>query len=139
MLAGTWYSSYQAEMKAIKKTLLIIQTEESPKKVPIVSDYQSDLHCIANLQPAIPPKSADKTNILNSRAALHDEGWQITITWCPSHSGVVGNEMADEQARKGAEANQEYVRHHYDSAKANIRYAIRGGKYPMKKFSRCMA
>ena len=39
--AGTWCSSIQAEMKAVKKTFQIIQTEESPKKVCIVRDSQS--------------------------------------------------------------------------------------------------
>ena len=36
--------------------------------------------------------------------------------------------MADEQARKGTAANQEGVRHHYDSAKATIRRITRGGE-----------
>ena len=34
MLASTWCSSFPAEVKAIKKALQIIQTEESPKKSP---------------------------------------------------------------------------------------------------------
>ena len=47
---------------------------------------------MANLQPVISPKSADKRDILNLLAALHDEGHRITFTWCPSHCRVVGNE-----------------------------------------------
>ena len=113
-LTGTRCSSFQAEMKAIKKALQIIQTERSPQKVRIMSDSQSVLLRIANLQPAIPFKSADESDILSLLAALHDEGHQITFTCCPSHCGVVGNEMADEQAQKGAAANQEDVHHNYD-------------------------
>ena len=74
ILAGTWSSSFQAEMKAIKKALQIIRTEESPQKVRIVSDSQSVLVRIANLQPTILPKSADESVFLNFLAALHDEG-----------------------------------------------------------------
>ena len=94
--AGTWCAPLQAVMKAIKKALQVIQTEESHQKVRIVSDSQSDLLRNANLQPAIPLKSSDGSDILN----LHDDWHQITITWCPSHCRVVGNEMADEQAQK---------------------------------------
>ena len=93
---GTWFSSFQAEMKAIQNTLQIIQTEESPQKVRIVSDSQSVLLRIANLQPAINIKSANESDILN---LLADKGHQMTFTWCPGHCGEVGNEMADEQAR----------------------------------------
>ena len=100
----------------------IIQTEESPKKVRIVSDSQSVLLHIANLQPAIPLMSVDKSDILISLVALHDEWHQIAFTWCPSHCGVVGNEIADKQVRKGAAANQEGVQHQYNSAKPAIRH-----------------
>ena len=77
----------------------------------------------------MPLKSTDESDILNLIVALHDEGHQITFTWCPSHSGVVGNEMADEQALKGAAANQG-VRYNYDSVKGTIRCATRGGNLP---------
>ena len=95
-------------MKAIKTALQIIQTEESPQKILIVSNSQSVLLCIANLQPVISRKSADERDVLNLLAALHDEGQQITITWCPNHCSVVGNEMADEQAQKGTAAYQDF-------------------------------
>ena len=106
--AGTKCTSLQAEMKAMKKALQIIQTEVTPES-PNISDTQSDLPCFANLQPAIPIKSADESGILNLLAALHEEGHQISLTWCPSHCGVVGNEMADKQAQNGAAANQEDI------------------------------
>ena len=107
MPASTSYTSFHAEMKAINKALLVIQTEESPQKVRIVSDNQAILTRIANLQTAISTKVADVCDILDLLAALNDELHQITFTWRPSHWVVVGNEMADDQARKGADANQE--------------------------------
>ena len=89
--SGTWRWSFQAKMKAIKKALQIIQTEEYPQKVRTVSDSQSVLLRIVNLQPAITLKSTDESDILNLHATLQEEGHQITFTWCPSHCGVVGN------------------------------------------------
>ena len=96
--ARTRYSYFQAEMMVIKKALQIIQTEESPQKVRIINANKTVLLRIANLQPAIPLKSADESDSLSLLVALHDEGHQITLTWCPSYCRVVGNEMADEQA-----------------------------------------
>ena len=114
-------------MKAIKKALHIIDTEESPQKVRIDSDSESVMQRIANLRPAIPFKSADKSDILHLNAALHDEGHRKTFTWCICHCGVVWNEMADGQSRYRDAANQEDVRHNYDTEKATIRRATRGG------------
>ena len=105
ILAGTWCSSFLVGMKAIKKVLQIFQTEELPKKVQIVCDSQSVLLCITSLQPAMPFKSAEESDILSSLVALHDEGYQITFTRCPNHYWVVGNEMTNEQAQKANAAN----------------------------------
>ena len=135
---GTWYSSIQAEIKAIKKALQIIQTEESPQTVRIVIVSQSVLLRIANLQPEMPLKSADESVILDLLAAIHDEGYQITFTWCPSHFGVVGNKMADERTIKGAADSQEDV-----DTTTTLRMPPPGvlleGKISMKEFAGCMA
>ena len=133
--AGTGCSSFQAKMKAIKKALQIIQTEESPQKVRIISDCQSVLLRIANLQPEIPLISADESDILCLLTVLHDEVHQITFLWRPSHCGVVGNEMADEQARKGAACNQEDVR----LCEGHHKTCYQRKKSPMKEFAVCMA
>ena len=73
---GTWCSSFQAEMKAIKKALQIIHTEESPQKVQMVSNSQSVLLRIANLQPTLSLKSADESDIINLHAALDEDDQQ---------------------------------------------------------------
>ena len=81
--AGIWCAPIQAENKLIKTALQITQTEESHQKVPIVGDSESVLLHIANLQPAIPLRSADESDILSVFATLHNGGHQITFTWCP--------------------------------------------------------
>ena len=92
--AGTWCSSIQAEMKAIKKALHIIQAEESPPESP--NSQRQPISPATYRKPPTPFKSADESDILNILAVLHDEGHQITFTWCPSHCGDLGHEMADE-------------------------------------------
>ena len=82
--ASTWCSSCQAKMGAMKKTLPTIQTEESLQKDWIVNNSQSVQQYIANLRPAITPKSIDESDILSLLAALHDEAQRITFTWCGS-------------------------------------------------------
>ena len=79
-------------------------------------------------------KSSDEGDILSLLAALNYEGHLMTFT-----CGVVWNEMVDEQASKGAAANQESFHRNYASMKAMIRRATRGGKYPMNEFAECMA
>ena len=85
--AGTWCSSFQAEMKAMKKALLIIETDESPKEVRIVSDRQPVLLRLASIQPAIPLMSAVECDNLGLLAALHDDGHQMTFTWVQATAG----------------------------------------------------
>ena len=51
----------------------------------------------------------------------------MTFTWCSGHCGITGNKLADVQAKKGADADQTDVDHHYTTAKAMIRRATRGG------------
>ena len=138
--AGTWCLSIQAEMKAVKKALQITQIKESHKKDQIVCGGQSTLLRIANLQPAISLRSAVESDILNTLAALHDEEYRINFTWNTSNCGVMGNEIADEQTQKGAEANLEGVRHHYDSGRPPSGVLPEGGGgYLMKEFVGCLA
>ena len=134
---GTWCSSYQADMKAIKKALHIIHTEESHQKFGIVSDSQSFLFRIANLQPAIPLKSAGESDILSLLTALHYEGHQITFTWCPSHCEIVRNKMADEQARKSCRQSRCSTLLRF--CKGHHQACCQRGKFPMMQFAGCMA
>ena len=79
--------------------MVLVHSSQNESNQKSFSDYP-DLPLIINFQPAIPRKSAEESDIQNLLAALHEEGQQITFTWCPSHCWVMGNEMADEQALK---------------------------------------
>ena len=108
----------------------------SPLNVRIVSYKPISPATHHKPPPVIPTKSADESDILNLLATFHDEGHQIAFTCCPSDCGVEGNEMADEQVRKGAAANQKDVRHNYESEKATIRHATRWGEVSHERICR---
>ena len=66
-----------------------------------------------------------KTRFSTFLSCLKREGGHLTVTWCPSHSGVRGNELADVAAIEWTTVEEEGKSHHYDSAKAVIRQAIK--------------
>ena len=52
--------------------------------------------------------------ILRKQEWLHcrrqrDLGRELNLVWVPGHCGLVGNEMADAMARRGAEGDQDRV------------------------------
>ena len=55
-----------------------------------------------------------KTRFL-TLASLSDGGCHLTFTWCSSHSGIRGNELAEVADKEGTIVEQEGVSHHYDS------------------------
>jgi hypothetical protein len=42
---------------------------------------------------------------IKTACAFLETGWQISTVWTPSHSDILGNELADKMAKKGAENN----------------------------------
>ena len=124
---GKWCSSYQAEIKAVVKALQVIQAEVHVQEARIVSDSQSILLRIQATHPSQPCNDRDEHTVLKTLSMLTARSCQVTFTWCPGHCGITGNELADAQAKKGADADQAVVDHHYTTAKAMIRRATRGG------------
>ena len=51
---------------------------------------------------------------------------QVTFKWCPGHCGITGNELANAQAKTGADAGQTDVDHHYTTVKAMIHRTTKG-------------
>ena len=54
--------------------------------------------------------------ILQHLSALRRNGTDLTITWCPSHCGVRGNEEADGEAARESTDEQEGIAWTYDTA-----------------------
>ena len=83
----------------------------------IISDSMSTLQQIQNLHPSQKAAMCDEDDILDALISHTERECHLTVTWCPSHSGVGSNELADEVAEEGTTVEQEGVSHHYDSAK----------------------
>ncbi|CAL1267436.1 unnamed protein product [Larinioides sclopetarius] len=86
-------SVFQAEMVALIEAMRWL-SQESLVKCTIHTDSQSSLKALAALQ----PNSPIAREILNISNTLTTE---VTISWVKGHSGVLGNEIADQLARQG--------------------------------------
>ncbi|CAI9724992.1 RNA-directed DNA polymerase from mobile element jockey [Octopus vulgaris] len=122
---GKWCSSFQSELKATKKALQEVLTEEGVSRVRIVSDSLSTLQKIKAAHPSLPTKTEDECEILILLLNLSDNGCQITFAWRPRHCGIPGNDLADEKAKAGTEWDQSTAHHHYDAVKAAIHRALK--------------
>ena len=76
-----------------------------------------------NLHPSQQVAKSDENEILDALATLTNRGCHLTFSWCPSHSGIRCNELADVAAKEGSTVEQEGVSRHYYSTKAAIRQA----------------
>ena len=100
-------SVYQAELFALAKA-----TEDAIKhkrtKVALCTDSLSSIMSIINYDNFHPLAAKVRYNIVN----MKNQGAQINIFWVKGHTGVLGNELADREAKEAAATNTEYF--HYN-------------------------
>ena len=98
------HGSMIAELAAIDAALgmgynSVTQGQGDHKDIHIITDSLSALHAI---QRPFPRDNRDILNSINaSLSALEDIATYVTLTWIPSHIGVIGNEFADTLANEG--------------------------------------
>ena len=99
---GAFMEVADAELTAISKVLSTLQD-----RVAAGSANRLEAYIFIDSQAAIQKVSgygdlAAKIRSQLSRLAARNV--KVTLSWCPSHTGVLGNELADKLAKKGLEA-----------------------------------
>ena len=97
------FSVFSAEVYAIKEALKYIEVLGTLKSV-IVTDSKSAINAIKNTDNNH-PIIQEIVETYNKVCKIPEA--EIFLLWCPSHSGIPGNEEADEIAKNDIKLNQE--------------------------------
>ncbi|ELT96755.1 hypothetical protein CAPTEDRAFT_23017, partial [Capitella teleta] len=89
-------SIYTAELIAIEQALIFIETVKDEDQFNICSDSLSSLTALSNCDITHPYL----LSILTKQNNLVRKGKLVVFIWCPSHVGILGNEVADRLAKQ---------------------------------------
>lgn len=91
------HDSMVAELFAILKALMFISGQLQPQRVVIYTDSQASLHLLLSRRPAT--SRGIVFDIQRLLRHLTGPGWEVRLQWVPSHIGILGNEVADKDAK----------------------------------------
>ena len=92
-------SNYTAELTAIERALKIINGEKHrASQIYILSDSRSAIQAIESSFRS----TADNLNRITVEIERASEHAAVHFRWIPSHTGIMGNEAADQLAKSGA-------------------------------------
>ncbi|XP_050706619.1 uncharacterized protein LOC126991996 [Eriocheir sinensis] len=82
-----------AELYALHQAIAYLHTTHTKGKAVIYTDSLSSLHLLRSRHPT--SSTALAHTIQRALLLLTSEGWEVTLQWVPSHSGIRGNTIAD--------------------------------------------
>ena len=110
-------SNYRAEAQALLTTTeTVTQLKTRPKKVVLLTDSLSVLQSLASGN----PKDYTLRNVIQSLNSLTLRTTAV-LQWIPAHTGIHGNEVADQLANEGSKKQQPIFKLSYQEAKTLIR------------------
>ncbi|KZS18271.1 Uncharacterized protein APZ42_015591 [Daphnia magna] len=102
-------NSFNAELYAIRQALYHLNNYEMDTAT-IFTDSLSAIQAISNFKWDSSPVISE---IINQIVNLNSSGTQIILTWIPSHTGIPGNETADQLATNQQHTNN-YIQNKID-------------------------
>ena len=110
-------SIYMAELHAVFVALRLIE-HHNIQRACVCSDSRSALQSLTHHS----PKERLLFHIINVHQKLIDNGAVIHFLWVPGHSGIPGNEQADERAKRGLHLpNITNIEINHHSIRASVR------------------
>lgn len=118
---GKWPTVFQAEVYAIYAcALLCLKRKYRHAKIGIFSDSQAALLALK----AAKIESKLVWECINTLRELSRKN-KVTLFWVPGHCGILGNEFADELARKGSSATFIGPEPFLGTSKCAVRYELK--------------
>jgi ribonuclease HI len=100
---GRQEEAYDVEMYAISEAVKIADEISRTKEVRAVTIFTNSQATLKRIQSDEPgPGQVLALRTMNWESELTDRNIQVEYRWVPAHSGVEGNEKADQQAMKAA-------------------------------------
>ena len=117
ILGGYLCSNYRAEAQALlTATETVTQLETKPKKVVLRTDSLSVLQSLASEN----PEDYTLQNLIQSLNSLTSRPTAV-LQWIPAHTGLHGNEVADQLEKERSKKQQPKSKLGYKEAKTLIR------------------
>ena len=114
---GDMCTNYRAEAEALlTATETVTQLETRPKKVVLVTYSLPVLQSLASGN----PEDYTLRNVIQSLNSLTSRT-TVVLQWIPAHTGIHGNEVADQLAKEGSKKKQPKSKLSYQEAKTLIR------------------